>query len=289
MSIKRLDATPYLLEKSELYEDGKSVGERLDELYGNMVYEESVWLRGLEIRGCEVFGLADFIPELTRTRRYVIAVPQGIDPSRNIEEFERSLGEYRSFLKEVAEKQGKMESIGNRSTSLPHWIDGTELCETPAPCFASKITYRAQRAYRGDKATPREAVQLVKDSISRLKTARANAIKYRKRSEIPSLERRLVGAKDRLANIRSFLRKTKADNMLVRIKSGLNIKVIAKGRGDEGKFAYGSTVANSILVPVEAGFTFEPASTRKPKFQYEVLYEDDQFEFCVPITNIEAN
>lgn len=255
-----LDVTPWVVELDP--DTGRA--------YALMREAEDAWLQDAEASGCQLH----YLPH---DRRVVVLVP----PDTALPDhaaMAATRAEYAERLRALAAEQGKQATVGARSASLPHWIDGSPIGAQRPPYEATRVTWRTQTAYRAGKLTAEQALDYLRRRRNRQEEVLNNAVEQYRKDRIERLEARLAAVDRAYQAAVDFLQRNTAVN--ARLVSGVALKITVTGRDAGGtKFGFTSSLPAIALVPSGPDCTVEPAPTRNRAGRVKVLARFDNVEF----------
>lgn len=180
------------------------------------------------------------------SRRALVVVPKGVRlPS--MAKLETEIGIWRAILEEAAIEQGKEPTVGSRGATMPVWIgpNGETLpLDSGKPAYvATKITTHLQRAYRGARMEPDEALAYLRQRLGNAQKSLAHSQKHYKHDRIPDQEEAI----ERIdASVAALIARISQKRIVsVRIFSGESWRVNIKHEAA----TFATTVATIALVP----------------------------------------
>lgn len=237
MGLDQLETKQYIV---ELDDEAKKV-------YAEMAETESTWLDECLDAGATVRRIGS-----NRYPRFVVCVPPGVilpDQSEMADTKYRWL----EMAQELARQQGKKDSIGTRSASMPVWIG-------PQDHTVYEVRHRSTTAYRGARLTFDDAVEYIQfvreRQLEKIGIAEAHYKHDRVKGYKALIEKIDLGL--------SLLRKINPRQYSARIFSGHACKITVKSKLPDGtKASISDSVPRIALVSVIDGFfKFTPAPTR---------------------------
>lgn len=252
-ALTQLDPSPYVV---SLTDEERSYYKEM--LHAENSYALQLNQRGATVEHCRQGQARDNLPT---NRRMFIVVPPGIempDPSPII----KSVNAWRAILTDAAEAQGKESTVGSRGATLPVWIglDGIDVPFTePRPSYtAKKITMHLQRAYRGVRLTPQEALEVLVRRLAGKKAALAHSVAKSKHDRIGRQEQEIEDLADAVNTVNSYI--SAGHSVSLRQFSGESWRINVRST-DNASIA--TTIATIALIPGDDDTRIAMAFRRK--------------------------
>jgi hypothetical protein len=239
--------------------------DHMRKVYAQMREQEEAYLDSLKAAGATVLrfekpGADD--NEVSGRRALVLVPPAMKMPSPK--KLVAHVAEWRDTLAAAAARQDLEPTVGVRGASLPVWLgpNGADVPFTePRPAYAATVvTHHLQRAFRGARLEPDDALVTLRERVERTEAAIQHSIAHSKKDRIA----RQQEARDNLNGAITHLTALMSQGCIasVRIQSGLSWRINIKCE-DGSSFA--STIATIGLIPGAADATIKEARTRTTK------------------------
>lgn len=250
-AIAQLDPSPYVV----------SLTDEERGFYRAMLLDEINYADQLKASGATILHPRSYVEPFANGRRTLIAIPPSIempDPGAIIS----SVTAWRAILTAAAEAQGKESTVGSRGATLPIWIaqGGVDVPFTEArPAYTSKkITTHMQRAYRGARLTPEEALEVLQRRLSGKKAALTHSVATSKHDRIERQEKEIEDLEDAVSTLSGYIEEGRSVSL--RQFSGDSWRVNV--RPTDG-LSIATTIATVALVPCDASTIITGAFRRK--------------------------
>jgi len=189
-------------------------------------------------------------------RRTIVIVPPNVvlPPTSNLKE---QVDIWRETIEAAAELQGKSKTVGNRGATMPVWIaeNGDSQLENKPDYLATKITTRQQKAYRGARVTPKQALLLIGLRRARFEESIKKSSEYRHKERIPDQIIAVKQLKEAEAKLTHYI--DRGADASVRFYSGHSWRVHIRHQTG----SIDTTVATVALIPGTEKTIIAPART----------------------------
>lgn len=233
--------------------------------YAQMREQEESYLAALKEAGATILrfekpGAED--NEASGRRALVLVPPAMKMPSSK--KLVAHVMEWRDMLAAAVARQDLEPTVGVRGASLPVWLGptGNDVPFTdPRPAYNAKVvTHHLQRAFRGARLEPDDALVTLRARLERTEAALEHSNTHSKKDRIPRQQQAIEDLTGAITYLTALM--SQGCIASVRIESGLSWRINVKCE-DGSSFA--STIATIGLIPGAADATIKAARTRTPK------------------------
>jgi hypothetical protein len=232
--------------------------------YARMRTAERNWAGKLVAAGCEAISRSskpDEDPDHP-TRGGLLLVPPHLVTTElvDVDQLTEAFAAWAAITHQLAREQGKAETIGSRSATVPYWLGpgGSRQAEPGQP--ASRVTYRYDQAARGARITAEDAIKWLRGRVAWRQECVNNSVQNGQRARAERQAEKLEEARNALTRGTEILHRALAERrpLSAQVLSGeaLRVHVLTEGGG------YTATVPTWAMVAVKAGVAAEPARRR---------------------------